>query len=310
MLTHKALYDKARTKTGYNFTPLLKELTPFLQNDIDICHLETPITYGAPRSYPVFATPHQIVKAIKDVGFEGCSLASNHSLDQKEKGLILTKRELIKNNLGASGTKTDEDDTATAYYLTKQAKVAHISYSYSTNGITNKNKLVNAPININSIIKDAQKAKNNGANLIILSLHFGSEYVAKPSSYQRKVVRKITSTKLFNAIIGHHAHVAQPAEIINGLPVLYGLGNLFSGQGGPAKQARQWGVLATLTFSLNNNEYKMSKLSALPVIMDQRSYKAVPAVNINSDHHLAKLSYQSEITTEKLYSKIRKQLTN
>ncbi|MFM7088041.1 MAG: CapA family protein, partial [Candidatus Paceibacterota bacterium] len=73
ILTHKALYDKARTKTGYNFTPLLKELTPFLKNDVDICHLETPITYGVPRSYPVFATPHQIVKAIKDVGFEGCS---------------------------------------------------------------------------------------------------------------------------------------------------------------------------------------------------------------------------------------------
>ena len=93
ILVHNTQFWKAQTDSGYDFSTMLKPLSRLLTSDINICHLETPLTTGAPANYPRFATPYQLAENLKAVGFDGCSVASNHSLDG---GLTAVKTTLNK----------------------------------------------------------------------------------------------------------------------------------------------------------------------------------------------------------------------
>ena len=59
-------------------------------------------------------------------------------------------------------------------------------------------------------------------------MHWGNSAQVAPSSYQRQVASAITAAGDIDLIVGHHAHVLQPIEQVNGTWVVWGLGNLLS----------------------------------------------------------------------------------
>ena len=71
-------------------------------------------------------------------------------------------------------------------------------------------------------------ARAIGADIVIVSMHWGAEGVSEPTRFQRDVAHAITADGLIDLVIGHHAHVLQPIERINGTWVLFGLGNILS----------------------------------------------------------------------------------
>jgi hypothetical protein len=120
-------------------------------------------------------------------------------------------------------------------------KIAVLAYTSSTNGIflsqgaaASVNYL--EPKEIEAKIK---KARESGAQLIILALHFGQEYQPYPDDQQRQLAHSFLETGA-DIILGHHPHVLQPAEIYvpenpEGLEkkfVIYSLGNFVSDQKG------------------------------------------------------------------------------
>ncbi|MBW0118805.1 CapA family protein, partial [Pseudonocardia abyssalis] len=83
----------AQRGDGYDFSGVLAPVAPLLQGaDLAICHLETPVAGpGGPfRGYPSFAVQPQIVDALAGAGYDLCSTASNHSLDDGFDGLVRT----------------------------------------------------------------------------------------------------------------------------------------------------------------------------------------------------------------------------
>jgi hypothetical protein len=259
LLVHHSQYEQALADGGdsYDFRNQLAPAKSLLTADVNICHLETPLTSGKPSTFPIFATPDSLATAIKATGWDGCSAASNHSLDQGEAGIYHTIKTMRAAGLTVAGIRNREPknrrtDSAIGWYQpTPDLMVAHLAYTWSTNGIRPKyNWLVNSPINPKSIIKDAQAAKRNGADLVIVSIHAGNEYSPKPSSYQKFIAQTIMANPAVDAMVGHHAHVVQDAELISGKPVVYGLGNFWSGQGAWSDQpASQSGALVTLKFT-------------------------------------------------------------
>lgn len=260
LLVHHSLYEQALRAGGgvrYDFTAQLAPVRKLLTADVNICHLETPLTTGEPKTYPVFATPDSLAKAIAKTGWDGCSLASNHSLDLGELGVYHTILAMQSAGLITSGTRdTQQDrgelDPAIGWYeLDPDTQLAHLSYSWSTNGIKPKHSwLVNSPISTKTILKDARKAKRYGADLVIVSIHAGTEYVVTPNNQQKSIAREIIKSPNVDAMVGHHAHVVQDAELINGKPVIYSLGNFWSGQGEWSDQSSsQSGALVTLRFT-------------------------------------------------------------
>ena len=72
-------------------------------------------------------------------------------------------------------------------------------------------------------------AKENGAEVIIVAMHWGNEYTHEPTKQQKNIAKYLSSLGV-NLIIGAHPHVIQPIDYIGDTLVVYSLGNFISAQ--------------------------------------------------------------------------------
>jgi len=115
VLLHDGLWDVARADArragqspgSLDFGPILQPTRPVIRAaDIAICHLETPVAESAGpfQSYPAFSVPPQILSAIAGTGFDACTTASNHSVDQGFEGVTRTLDAMDRNGIRHTGT--------------------------------------------------------------------------------------------------------------------------------------------------------------------------------------------------------------
>jgi poly-gamma-glutamate synthesis protein (capsule biosynthesis protein) len=92
VLIHPALTDQATADGGgkRDYRQILAGVKATVSAaDLAICHLETPLApAGGPfKGYPEFSAPPEIIDALKDTGYDDCSTASNHTIDQGADGV-------------------------------------------------------------------------------------------------------------------------------------------------------------------------------------------------------------------------------
>lgn len=255
VLPHAPVVAAARTADGsYDFVPLLHGIAgPIGRADLALCHLEVPLARGhrGLSGYPVFNAPPEMAAALAEVGYDGCSVASNHSFDQGVDGITATLDALDDAGLGHAGTaRTRRESQRIRTYDVDGVEIAHLSYAYGLNGFVlpeGRAWLVQT-IGAKRIRRDARRARRAGADVVLVSLHWGTEYVAQPTPAQRKLAKRLLDDPDIDALIGHHAHVVQPVERIDGKVVVFGLGNLLSNQSSACcAAATQDGVVVELT---------------------------------------------------------------
>ena len=254
VLPHLPVVAAARRADGsYDFRPLLRGISrPLRAADLALCHLEVPLTrdLAALSGYPVFSAPHGLADALAHVGYDGCSVASNHALDRGTTGIGETLRALDRAGLGHAGTaRTRHEARRVRAYHVRGRRVAHLSYTYGLNGAvvpSDRPWTVNL-IDRRQILRDARRARRHGADLVLVSLHWGIEYVTAPTAAQRRLAGRLLAAPAVDALIGHHAHVVQPLGRRHGKVVAYGLGNLLSNQSAACcRAATQDGVVVRL----------------------------------------------------------------
>lgn len=227
-LTHDALMpDVSRDAAGNtHFTNLMAGIKPFLEGaDLAICHQEIAFAQdGAPyQGFPNFAMPTGWAQDMKDLGYDGCSTASNHTTDQGIEGVYQTLNVLEKAGMGATGSRRSaEEKPYQMYSLTKDGrtiKIAHLSLAWGKLGgmpfINEKPWLVNVD-NMSEILTWAAQARQEGANVVILSGHNGLEYELQPSGWARQWAQEAAASGLIDLYIGHHPHVPQGIEKLPG----------------------------------------------------------------------------------------------
>ncbi|HKE66933.1 MAG TPA: CapA family protein [Micromonosporaceae bacterium] len=275
ILLHTRLWAQGRAdaeaagRAGYFFDPIFASARPDIAGaDLAICHMETP--YGKPNgpftSFPVFEVPPAIAQTIHDVGYDSCSTASNHSLDGGEAGIDRTLDALDAAGVKHSGTARSAAEAAQPDLLQANGvTVAQLSYAYGFNGIkrpADKPWLANL-ISVPQILADAKRAKQAGASVVIVSLHFGTEYQHTPNAQQLSVARALLASPDVDLIIGCHAHVVQPFQKINGKWVVYGMGNQIATQG--FSQPTMDGVMPRFTFTETSpGKFTVTKAEAIP----------------------------------------------
>jgi poly-gamma-glutamate synthesis protein (capsule biosynthesis protein) len=79
------------------------------------------------------------------------------------------------------------------------------------------------------IRKDIRKARRAGADVVIVFPHWGVEYTRRPLESMRKHAARWVDAGA-DLVLGAHSHVAGAVEDIDGVPVLYSLGNLIFDQ--------------------------------------------------------------------------------
>lgn len=273
VLPHGPVVSSATTSAGYNFVPLMAPIQPHIEGaDLALCHMEVPVVPPgvAPSGYPLFGSPPEMVRDLAAVGWDGCSTASNHSVDRRFAGVTATLDTMDKYGMGHAGTARSAEEAAQVqmYDVTegqRTIKVANISYAYGLNGLPvpdGKPWSVNTfdanAADASPIISAAQRAREQGANVVVASVHCCVEYQTAPTAAQRALAEDIAASGLVDLYIGHHAHVPQPIEKLPGGPngdgmwTAFGLGNHLSNQYAECCTANSTsGVLLTATFDVD-----------------------------------------------------------
>jgi len=253
VLTHGPVLNSAlRVGDGeYDFAPLMAGVRDYVEGaDLAVCHLEVPVAPAGtqPSGYPVFGAPAALVQALDDEGWDGCSTASNHSMDRRYAGLEATLDAFDEVRLGHSGmARSEQESLATQTYSVRQGnrtiEVASISLTYGLNGLPKPDGMPWAvdtfdadAADVQPILDAAQRARDEGADVVVASVHCCVEYRVAPSDAQRSIVEQIGASGLVDLYIGHHAHVPQPIERVSGgvngdgMWAAYGHGNFLSNQ--------------------------------------------------------------------------------
>jgi poly-gamma-glutamate synthesis protein (capsule biosynthesis protein) len=218
--------------------------------DLAVCHLEVPIVGPGERitGWPTFGAPPQLAQALAATGWDHCSTASNHSIDRGTAGVDSTLDALDGAGITHAGTaRTIAEAGAVPIRDVAGVRVAFLSATYGLNGL----RLPRGEgwrvgrIDVAWLVARANAAREAGAEVVIASLHWGDEYRHRLTPSQRAVADALTASGAIDLIVGHHAHVVQPIEQVNGRWVVFGLGNHVSGQVPVGRKlATQDGILA------------------------------------------------------------------
>ncbi|MFE0102102.1 CapA family protein [Streptomyces sp. NPDC059009] len=245
VLPHASIIRQALADGGgddYDFAPMLAGAKSVVSKaDLAICHMET--VYGENgdyTGYPTFKSPPQVARALKATGYDSCSAASNHTLDDGSAGVRRTLSALDKAGVKHAGSgRTAAEAKSPAWLRAGGAKVAQLSYTYGTNGIPQpqgKPWTVNV-IDRARIVADARAARKAGADVVVVSLHWGTEWQDAPDAQQLRLGKQLTSSRTggrpdVDLILGTHAHVPQAYEKVGGKDgtwVIYGMGDQIAG---------------------------------------------------------------------------------
>src|SRR4029450_12639190 len=121
LLWHNSLWYGAREDArrrghgGYDFAPLLAGMKPVIASaDLAVCHEEVPLAKpgGRYRNFPLFAVPAHLVRALSSAGYDVCTTASNHAVDEGFTGLKRTLDELDRAKIAHVGTARSKTEAA------------------------------------------------------------------------------------------------------------------------------------------------------------------------------------------------------
>lgn len=246
IMCHNTQYMDAYSEStkSYDFSYVFENIKEYTQNaDITVGNLETTFA-GQKRgysSYPTFNTPEILGQNLKDIGLDVLCTANNHSLDKGYTGLESTITELDKIGIDHTGTYASEETSNT--FLVKDVngiKIGFLAYTYGTNGIpvpSGKEYCINL-ISDDKIVSDLAGLKALEPDVIAVFMHWGQEYVQKPTAEQERLANLLFENGT-DIIIGSHPHVLEKMEkrtitLPDGSTkdgfVIFSLGNFISGQ--------------------------------------------------------------------------------
>lgn len=196
--------------------------------DIAFGNLETPIISGKPvnPSEMMFRADPRSIVGLKYAGFDVLSLANNHIMNFGKRGLEETVKELDGAGIKHAGAGIGQDNIYQGAAVTvKGVKFLFLAFTYNTDirkdpkgveyGVSNMDK---------EKMQGAVKKAKEEADVIIVSMHAGTEYKTKSGSFQQDFAHSAIDAGA-DLVIGHHPHVVQEVEEYNGKYIIYSLGN-------------------------------------------------------------------------------------
>ncbi len=245
-----------------NYFSLFKDV---FVSDLNIVNLEGPVDANGKnydvKGYPVFNMPYEILTSLKSINVDVCITANNHTCDMGFKGVEKTVKNVAKAGMDSVGSYATEE-ASNQCYITEinNIKVGIAAFTTYTEGSVKSeksfcvNKCGKTESKILAAVKPAiDELKANGAEFIIVSLHWGTEYESAPTEAQQNVAAQLCVYGA-DVIMGSHSHCVQPIEVLTvergGVQskalVIYSLGNLFTNQTGLKKAKTQEGMVVSV----------------------------------------------------------------
>ena len=239
-LIHYGLYADAKKSDGsYDFKPMLSNLKPIISK-YDLAYYNQETILGGTEmgldSYPCFNSPQEVGDAFIDAGFDIVSLATNHTMDKGEKGVLRSVAYWKKHpEIITSGQwSSQEERDKVRIYEKNNIKYAFFSYTMWNNGLPTPygKDYLNNEYSQEKAKADIEKVRDQ-VDVVMVAMHWGTEY-SLGVSYEQDRETKFLSELGVDIIIGAHPHVVEPVEYVNNgkTLVIYSLGNVISDQDG------------------------------------------------------------------------------
>jgi len=248
---HQGPMDVARTGTNtYDFRPFFQHIAPHITGDLAIANMETPVDVLGNNhdltSFPLFNAPFEILDGLQYAGFNHLISANNHSFDRGFDGLVATVNNFERAGIDHTGMNVDEEAYNTPTLVDVNGiQVGIIAYTDSVNGEEWRVPEAMLPFavrrfrsdnldSIPAITQDIADLREAGAELIVVALHWGAEYVDEPTAMQRQIAAEVAEAGA-DVIMGKHSHTIQPVEWHEREDgtrtlIMYSLGNFLADQ--------------------------------------------------------------------------------
>ena len=265
--------DRDKWNASYSFVqtigenydyPFDKVRHIFEADDFTLINLEVVLTdEGSSRGKLfTFRGPTAYSQILTGSSVEGVTIANNHARDYGQAGYDATKK-----TLEDAGIEYAENYSSTIFILNNELVVG----LYAVDGST-------AGIDIDRAVEGIRQLKDDGAELIIVAAHWGSEGKYRPNSLQEKAGKAFIDAGA-HIIWGHHPHVLQPIEEYNGGIIYHSLGN-FSFGGNSNPRDKDSAIIQQEILRDEAGNVTLGELTIIPVsissVEDKNNYPPIP----------------------------------
>ncbi len=283
LLMHGPLINAANQGDGtYDFSYIFPYITEYASAaDYAVANLETTLA-GTAKPYqgnPMFNCPDEIVDAAKNAGFDMLLTANNHSYDSQQAGFERTIQTVREKGLQNLGTMLSGEEEKFVVQEINGIRVGMICYTYEDSAVGSATPALNYNVMSSGgydlvncfrqtdpepfyadLEEQIQKMRDEGAEAIVLYIHWGQEYKLEPNSYQTTMAQRICDLGV-DVIVGGHPHVVEPVELLESTVdpehhtvCLYSMGNAVSNQrlgnlSSVSTAHTEDGVMFSITFS-------------------------------------------------------------
>ena len=274
----------------FDFVPMFERVAAELSSvDVAICHIDSPVAEdGDVVGGSTRQLPSALAEAVAATGWDGCSLASDHAFDQGANGVRATSAAFEASGLGRAGLAIEGSQPAQRYDA-NDIDVAHLSYTSEVAGRGFQRGVDSiAVIDPDAIVADAEAARSGGADFVVVSLHWGEEFVEGVTAAQRNVAEALAASGSIDLIIGHHAHLVQPLEKLDSTWVAFGLGNFLTNDSPSCcPAASEDGVILHVDIADTVDGVAITSISFTPTWVDRVQMQVMPVATRLGDAGLA-----------------------
>ena len=242
---------------------------PFLETaeitsgaDIAIGNLETTVLPGeiVPTGSFSFRTDPKALEGIKLAGFDILSLANNHIMNFGLNGLKATLQNLDTAGISHIGAGISEEEIEKP--VIKEVggtKFGFLAYSYSRDYSFYKDgDTYGVSYATIDKMKGQVTALEKSVDVVVVSMHMGTEYETEPNSAQKNFARAAVDAGA-DLVLGHHPHVVETFEKYKDGYIIYSLGNFVFDQ--MWSEETRLGAIAEVTFE----DKQISNIRFVPI---------------------------------------------
>lgn len=281
-------------KTKDNSDPFKNLKKVFQSQDIIFGNLETVLSNrGSPLPKRVsLRTESENIRYLKDAEFSIVNIANNHIMDYGEIGLLDTINILEKNNIKFIGAGRNIKEAIEPVILKKNSsRIGFIGFT-SAGLVAEEKHSGCVPLNKELVLNCISKLKKK-VDILIVSLHWGIEYIFYPSPEQQQLARILIDNGA-DLIIGHHPHVIQGVEEYKNGLIFYSLGNCnFGVEQDKNYKGTNIGLIVSIEF----------------LKMRRKNYELIP-IKIDSNYALYLLKGSEKLDVLEFIKKISTPLQN
>jgi poly-gamma-glutamate synthesis protein (capsule biosynthesis protein) len=236
--------------------------------DYAVVNLECPVTNlkNPQKKGFLFRAEPKWLPALAAVHITHANLANNHSIDQGSEGIRTTADSLIKDGIQPLGCGIKGTDECAPRLITAKGETialfgcvqAPMEGWRSDSGKFSPCEDTPAQL----VARVGAYKKTHPETIVIVCLHWGTEYRATGSPFQLDEAHKLINAGA-DAIVGHHPHVLENVEFYKHKPILYSLGNfVFDQHDPPTKRS------AAAKFTIRDG--RVQSIEFYPILLPDR----------------------------------------